>query len=336
MNRNLQTVTGKQLMEMELKQPRVIIDKILPSGLHILAGSPKIGKSWLVLWLCQMIAIGESVWGFNTTKGQVLYLCLEDRLPRIKNRLMSITKNGSESTAFATETLPLGGGLVEQIEHYILNNPDTLLVVIDTLQQVRSLGTDNMSYANDYKDISALKSISDKYDIAIVCVHHLRKMKDDDPFNMISGTMGLSGSADGSYVLVRDNRMASKAKLYITGRDITDTEIRLEFDKVNCLWKLIEHDAFEAFESDEPIIRTVCNYIKNEKRYYDTSTKLLKRLMENGFTEDIIPATLSKKLRVHAEMLSDKFNIQIEFIRKSDKRILSICDGSDDDDSRIA
>lgn len=176
MNRNLQTVTGKQLMEMELKQPRVIIDKILPSGLHILAGSPKIGKSWLVLWICHMIAIGESVWGFNTTKGQVLYLCLEDRLPRIKNRLMSITENGSESTAFATDTLPLGGGLVEQIEHYILNNPDTLLVVIDTLQQVRSLGSDNMSYANDYKDISALKSISDKYDIAIVCVHHLRKM----------------------------------------------------------------------------------------------------------------------------------------------------------------
>lgn len=247
----------------------MIIDKILPSGLHILAGSPKIGKSWLVLWLCQMIAVGESVWGFNTTKGQVLYLCLEDRLPRIKNCLMSITENGSESTAFATETLPLGGDLVEQIEHYILNNPDTLLVVIDTLQQVRSLGTDNMSYANDYKDISALKSISDKYDIAIVCVHHLRKMKDDDPFNMISGTMGLSGSADGSYVLVRDNRMASKAKLYITGRDVADTEIRLEFDKVNCLCKLIEHDAFEAFESDEPIIRAVCNYINKVNHYYD-------------------------------------------------------------------
>lgn len=61
MNRKIETVTGKQLMEMELKQPRVIIDKILPSGLHILAGSPKIGKSWLVLWLCQMIATGGSV-----------------------------------------------------------------------------------------------------------------------------------------------------------------------------------------------------------------------------------------------------------------------------------
>ncbi|MCT4592870.1 MAG: helicase RepA family protein [Anaeromicrobium sp.] len=336
MNKNLETVTGKQLMEMELKQPRSIIDKIMPSGLHILAGSPKIGKSWLVLWLCQSIATGEDVWGFQTNKGTVLYLCLEDRLPRIKNRLMSITESGSDATAFATETLPLGGGLVEQIEDYILNNPDTLLIVIDTLQQIRSLGSDNMSYANDYKDISALKAISDKYDIAIVCVHHLRKMKDDDLFNMISGTMGLSGSADGSYVLVRDNRMASKATLYITGRDVADTEIRLEFDKVNCLWKLIEHDAFESFESDEPIIRAVCQYIKEEEQYRDTSTNLLKKLTEKGFKEDITPATLSKKLRVHADMLKEKFNIHIEFIRKSDKRILSICDGNDDNDSNIA
>lgn len=223
MNRALETITGQQLMDIELKEPRVIIENILPSGLHILTGSPKIGKSWLVLWLCQMIATGETVWGFKTTKGKVLYLCLEDKLPRIKSRLMSITENGSEATAFATETLPLGGGLVAQIENYIINNPETMLVVIDTLHQVRTLGSDNISYANDYKDISALKSISDKHDIAIVCVHHLRKMKDDDPFNMISGFMGLSGSADGSYVLVRDNKMSSKAKLFITGRDIPDT-----------------------------------------------------------------------------------------------------------------
>ncbi|MCM1990165.1 AAA family ATPase [Oceanirhabdus seepicola] len=336
MTKRLETITGEKLFELELKESRVIIENILPSGLHILAGSPKIGKSWLVLWLCQMIATGETVWGFKTTKGKVLYLCLEDKLPRIKSRLMSITENASEATAFATETLPLGGGLVAQIENYIINNPETMLVVIDTLQQVRTLGSDNISYANDYKDISALKSISDKYDIAIVCVHHLRKMKDDDPFNMISGSMGLSGSADGSYVLVRDNRMSSKAKLFITGRDIPDTELRLEFDKVNCLWKLIEHDAYDEFENDEPIIRAICDYIREKKSYYNTSTHLLSELAKCGYKEEITPATLSKKLRSHADILNEKFNIYIEFIRKSDKRILSIRDGNDTNDSNIA
>lgn len=322
-------------MEMELKEPKTIVDKILPSGLHILAGSPKIGKSWLVLWLCQCIATGEDLWGFKTTQGKVLYLCLEDKLPRIKSRLMSITEDGSEANSYATDTLPLGGGLVEQIEDYLVSNPETLLVVIDTLQQVRSLSSDNMSYANHYKDISLLKSIADKYDIAIICVHHLRKMKDEDPFNMISGTMGLSGSADGSYVLVRDSRMSPKAKFYITGRDVADTEIRLEFDKINCLWKLIEHDAFESFEADESIIRAVCSFIKEEGMFYDTSTCLLESLKNKGFNLDITAATLSKKLCTHAELLKENFNIDLEFIRKSDKRILSLCDGNDSYDGDI-
>lgn len=336
MNKKLEIVTGQQLMDMELNEPKFIIENILPAGLHILAGSPKIGKSWLVLWLCQMISTGEDVWGFKTSKGKVLYLCLEDKLPRIKSRLMSITENASDATAFATETLPLGGGLVEQIEDFILTNPDTLLIVIDTLQQVRSLSSDNMTYANDYKDISALKAISDKHEIGIICVHHLRKMKDDDPFNMISGTMGLSGSADGSYVLIRDNRMSTKAKLSMTGRDIQDIELKLEFDKVNCLWKLIEHDVYEAFSDDETIIRALCNYISQYKKFYDTSTVLIGELNRIGFVEDITPATLSKKLRNHADLLYDNFNIIIDFIRKSDKRILSIYDSGDDNDSSIA
>lgn len=335
MDKKLVTVTGHELMEMDLKQPKFIVDKILPAGLHILAGSPKIGKSWLVLWLCQMISTGNPIWGFDTNKGKVLYLCLEDKLPRIKNRLMCITENGSDDTAFATETLPLGAGLVDQIKDYILLNPDTVLVVIDTLQQVRSLSSDNMTYASDYKDISTLKKISDEYEIAIICVHHLRKMKDDDPFNMISGTMGLSGSADGSYVLARENRMSSKAKLSMTGRDIQDTELKLEFDKVNCLWKLIEHDIFDEFADDERVIRALCTYIKEYNEFYDTSTALLEALKSVGYIEEITPATLSKKLRNHKKLICDKFGLSVKFIRKSDKRIIAICDSNDDDDSNI-
>jgi hypothetical protein len=130
--------------------------------------------------------------------------------------------------------------------------------------------------------------------------------------------------------------MSSKAKLSMTGRDIQDTEIKLEFDKVNCLWKLVEHDIYDEFANDESIIRAVCNFIKKKKVFRDTSTQLLNELVKIGFVEDVTPATLSKKLRNHAELISDKFNIHIEFIRKSDKRILLISDGNDDDDSNIA
>jgi hypothetical protein len=92
--------------------------------------------------------------------------------------------------------------------------------------------------------------------------------------------------------------------------------------------KPISFYAFEASESDEPIIRAVCNYINKEKYYYDTSTNLLERLRNNVLTVDITPVTLSKRLRVHADTLIDKFNIQVKFIRTSNKRILSISDGN--------
>ncbi len=93
---------------------------------------------------------------------------------------------------------------------------------------------------------------------------------------------------------------------------------------------------YEAFSDDETIIRALCNYINPCKKFYDTSTVLIGELNRIGFVEDVTPATLSKKLRNHAGLLHDKFNIKIDFIRKSDKRILSICDSSDDNDSSIA
>ena len=55
------TVDGKSLMEQELTPIKYIVLDFLSQGLHILAGSPKTGKSWLVLWLCLQISKGEGV-----------------------------------------------------------------------------------------------------------------------------------------------------------------------------------------------------------------------------------------------------------------------------------
>ena len=70
------------------------------------------------------------------------------------------------------------------------------------------------------------------------------------------------------------------------------------------------------------------HYIKQCKEFYDTSTPLIGELNRIGFVEDVTPATLPKKLRNHIDLLDDKFNIKIDFIRKSDKRILSIYDSN--------
>jgi hypothetical protein len=108
---------GQTLMNTPMDSPRFIVSKLIPTGLHILGGAPKIGKSWLVLWLCLQIANGESVWNYETRKGTTLYLCLEDSFERIQSRLYSITDDAPDNIHFAIMADTIGDGLSEQINY---------------------------------------------------------------------------------------------------------------------------------------------------------------------------------------------------------------------------
>ena len=91
MKKRLQYVDGETLASTILPPIRFVIHELLPQGLHVLAGAPKVGKSWLSLWICLCVAQGEKLWDFPTQKGSVLYLCLEDSYARIQNRLLDLT-----------------------------------------------------------------------------------------------------------------------------------------------------------------------------------------------------------------------------------------------------
>jgi RecA-family ATPase len=187
------TVDGATLMSTPLQPLRFVVDSLISQGLHVLAGSPKVGKSWLALWLSVMVAKGEPVWGMQTRQGTTLYLCLEDSRLRIQNRLFEIMEDAPPSVHFCTEGFTIGCGLEERIETFIAEHPDTTLIIIDTLQMVRGTGYDN-TYANDYRDLSVLKKLADKHGAAILLIHHLRKENADDVFNRISGTTGVQGN----------------------------------------------------------------------------------------------------------------------------------------------
>ena len=118
--------------------------------MHILAGAPKIGKSWLALWLCLCVAQGQALWNFATTQGEALYLSLEDSFQRIQTRLFDLTEDAPPTLHFAIMADTLKHGLEQQIEQFLTDHPATKLVVIDTLQRVRSTGGDSNLYANDY------------------------------------------------------------------------------------------------------------------------------------------------------------------------------------------
>ena len=216
--KRLQTIDGESVMSLPLTPLNFVVDTLLSQGLHILAGSPKVGKSWLALWLYVMVAKGETVWGMSGTQGTPLYLCLEDSTLRIQNRLFEITEDAPANVPFTTQSDILGKGLEEQLRTFLDEHPDTVLVIIDTLQMVRPVR--DATYANDYRDLSALKQIADAHGIAILLIHHLRKESADDVFNRISGTTAISGAVDSSFTLVEEKRGSGRAKLSCVGRDI--------------------------------------------------------------------------------------------------------------------
>lgn len=74
----LQLYSCEYIMDTALQKTQFVVDRLLAPGLYILAGAPKIGKSWLVLDLCLSVAEGKDFLGHKTEKSQVVYLALED------------------------------------------------------------------------------------------------------------------------------------------------------------------------------------------------------------------------------------------------------------------
>ena len=239
----LHTIDGATLMSLPLQPPNFVVDTLLSQGLHILAGSPKVGKSWLALWLAVTVAKGQPVWNLSVRQGTTLYLCLEDSQLRIQNRLFEITEDAPPSVHFCTDSFVLGQGLEEQLEIFLSEHKDAVLVIIDTLQMIRGTSYDN-TYANDYRDLSVLKKIADAHGIAILLIHHLRKEKADDVFNQISGTTAISGAVDSSFTLVEERRGSGRARLSCIGRDIEYRELELQRNGEN-VWELVS-DSIES------------------------------------------------------------------------------------------
>ena len=175
-----------------------IIQNLLYPGTYLFAGAPKIGKSFLMAQLAFHVSSGKPLWNFAVQQGTVLYLALEDNQERLQQRLYRMFGTDvAPALYFSNAAKPLGGGLDQQIETFRREHPDTNLVIIDTLQKVRESGNEKCSYASDYEIISKLKSLAEKLRICLLLVHHTRKQQAEDRFDMISGTNGLLGCADG-------------------------------------------------------------------------------------------------------------------------------------------
>lgn len=319
MERKLNTIDGATLMSQPLQPLNFVVDTLIFQGLHILAGSPKVGKSWLTLWLAVTVAKGEPVWGMNVRQGTTLYLCLEDSQLRIQNRLLDITEDAPPTVHFCTEAALLGRGLEEQLESFLAEHPDTALIIIDTLQMIRPIH--DATYANDYRDLSVLKHLADTHGIAILLIHHLRKEPAEDVFSRISGTTAISGAVDSSFTLVESRRGSKRATLYCVGRDIEYRELSLERSEDN-LW-LVTADSYQQPELlGGRLIALLSAVLRDSPDFIGTPTELVKRIDPDG-AEGIMPKTVSRKILQSIDTLGE-FGITAVIRRSNGKRLIEL------------
>ena len=298
------TISAEELLSTPLPPVKWIIPDLLPAGLALFAGPSKAGKSWLTLWLCLQVAQGKPMWGREIEPHTVLYLSLEDTFNRLQKRLLQLvgSEEAPERLVMQTECSSIGQGLEEQLTSFLYQHPDTGLIVIDTLQKVRSSDQNNSMYASDYKEISALKALADKYNICILLIHHLRKQAADDPFQQIAGSNGLMGASDTSWVMQR-KRMSQTASILVTGRDMDNKTLRLHEE--NCVWMLDEEESTE--------------------------------LLSAADIEGVLPHQLTRKIVEHFDTVFTPRGIRYETHRTSQARQMKFShDGNDADDANDA
>lgn len=315
----MKTVTMQELYQDIYSKKPPVIEGLLYQGTYLFVGSPKIGKSFFMAQLAYHVSTGTPLWNYPVKKGTVLYLALEDDYRRLQERMYRMFGTDStENLYFSVSSKPLGNGLADQLSGFIREHPDTTLVIIDTLQKIREVDSDSYSYAKDYEIINQLKQFSDSWGICLLLVHHTRKQKSSDNFDMISGTNGLLGCADGAFMLYKETRTSNKATLEISGRDQQDQKIHLIRDEEKLCWNFEKAETELWKEPPEPLLECIANLVTEENpTWQGTATELIEKL---GL--DMKPNVVSLKLNVNAGRLMNDYSIRYTNKRNHSGRMI--------------
>ncbi|MCM1167471.1 MAG: helicase RepA family protein [Ruminococcus sp.] len=316
---NLNTISMDELYENVYGSRPPLIDGLLYPGTYLFVGAPKLGKSFLMAQIAYHIAAGTPLWNYPVRKGTVLYLALEDDYRRLQER--SYRMFGTESTEnlhFAVNANQLGRGLNEQLADFIRQHGDTRLVIIDTLQKVREVCGDTYSYANDYEIITQLKHFADSVGICLLLVHHTRKQKSEDSFDMISGTNGLLGAADGAFLLHKEKRTANAATLEISGRDQQDQRLHIVRNTETLIWELERAETELWKEPPDILLERIAEIVTSENPDWSGTATVLAEMIST----DIPINSLTKRLNVNAGRLFNEYGIAYKCSRVHEGRRL--------------
>lgn len=302
---------------MTLKPVNWLVNDLFPTGLSIICGASKIGKSWFVQNLCLSISNGDKFLDKPTSKHACWYMALEDdeSLSQMQLKMMLKGKTAPANFFISYEIYPMDKvdkdrpTLMEYIAENIKRNPEIKCVVVDTFQKVRSASAYGESmYAHDYRDISTLKKLADELHIVIILIHHTNKMKDrdtdGDPFAKISGTNGLMASADCIFLLDR-KRGEQEVQFAFTGRKIRCDNWTISQNEDMTWYKIgtVEEEAHKKKlkeYNNNPYVITIKHLLAmHNGDWSGSSTKFIEelgKLYPNGFPINPIPAVVGKEI----------------------------------------
>jgi len=268
------------------------------------------------------ISNGLPLWGYAVEKGSVLYLALEDDYSRLQKRLSRMF--GTDSTDdlhFATHAKNLYGGLDDQLKKFVREHPDMKLIIIDTLQKIREVGGEKFSYASDYENVTKIKQFADQHGVCVMLVHHTRKQAADDCFDTISGTTGLLGAADGTFILQKEKRTDSTAVLDIVGRDLQDQRLHLIFDRERFVWDMISAETEFWKEPIDPVLDAVAGLVTSDALEWNGSASELVACLS---TLDVQPNVLTRRLNIGTSRLLSEHGVRYESSRRNAGRIVKL------------
>lgn len=298
-----------------------IIDDLLAPGVYILAGSPKVGKTWMALDIAVSVTEGSSFLGRKSTKGSVLYLSYDDSEGRISRRLKRMDRGDNKDIIFDFESKTVDSGL----QDYIISKKDCMqdlkLVIIDVLHMIRD--DKGSSYSKDYEVVSKLKSLAEDLHICILLITHLTKeSNENDPFKSICGSVGMTGCADG-YMVITPIKDSEICKLDACGNDIGRLSEKVIFNDINMQWELYSFCMGKEGTNKELFLRALYVYLTTEKSEFTGTIEDLIQALGSLTDEDFVPAVVGKYLSQSASELQ-KYGIGIKVKRTATARLYTI------------
>jgi hypothetical protein len=250
----LDNFTATELLEMELPPLEYVVEDVIPEGTSLLAAAPKIGKSILCLNIAVAVAMGGKALGkADVTPGRVLYIDLDGNKRGMQRRLKKLLRGESKAdTKKALERLDITrefprvdrdatdvkADAVRRLDWYLKRFPDTTLVIVDTLADIRpkTSGQRNM-YETDREALTPFRSICEEHGASSIFVHHTNKSTATDPLEHVSGSTGLTSAVDNVLVMSKE-RGQHDAELQVVPREEDESTLALEFDGTLVTWTL--------------------------------------------------------------------------------------------------